>query len=399
MSAPKRSAGDLALLGGQPAFTRPLPVGQLFMPPWERYEAAMRGIFERGWYTNHGPLAQELEERLAAFFGVRHAVTVTNATLGLAMVARALDLSGKVVVPGFTFIATAQAMSWAGLDVAFCDVDPETHHMTVDTVAPHLGGDVSAMVGVNLWGGACDVTALERLGGERGISLLFDSAHAAGAATAGRPLGGFGRAEVFSFHATKVLSATEGGCITTDDDELAARIRNIRSSYGAGPAVAVPLTGNGRFSEAQAAIALMSLEEYPTIRLRNRSLIDAYRGALSGLPGVRLVEPVGVDSSNHQYAVVEVDEGAFGVSRDTLMRALHAENVIARRYFYPGVHRCVPYVDRGQPAPILPGTDGLCGRLLQLPVGALVTEEKVAAIAELIAAIRRYRSPLLREAA
>lgn len=381
----------LACLGGQPTFTRPIPVGQLYFPSWERYEQAMAGIFERGWYTNHGPLAREFEERLAEFFGVRHAVVVTNATVGLIMALKCLGIDGKVIVPGFTFVASAQSASWAGLEVEFCDVDPVTHQVTTETLAAALDPEVSAILAVNLWGGACRPGEIAALARERGLKLVFDSAHGAGVTWDGVPLGGFGDAEVFSFHATKVLGATEGGCVCTDDDGLAARLRNMRSSYGAGPPVAVPLTSNGRFSEAQAAIGLMSLEDFPANRGHNERIFEIYRQALSGIPGLSVVEPANTDRSNYQYAVVEVEADAFGLSRDALLKVLHAEQVIARRYFHPGVHRTVPYnrdPDRWQ----LPVTDYLCGRLLQLPIGALVSTDDAAEIAELLARIEANSS-------
>ncbi|MGH2863356.1 MAG: aminotransferase class I/II-fold pyridoxal phosphate-dependent enzyme [Solirubrobacteraceae bacterium] len=376
----------LACLGGEPAFTRPIPVGQLYFPSWERYEQAMAGIFDRGWYTNHGPLAREFEERLARFFGVKHAIAVTNATVGLIMALRCLGLEGKVVVPGFTFVASAQSISWAGLEVKFCDVDRATHQVTVATLAEALDPDVSAILAVNLWGGTCRPAAIAAFARERGLKLVFDSAHGAGVTCDGVPLGGFGDAEVFSFHATKVLSATEGGCICTDNDELAARLRNMRSSYGSGPPVAVPLTSNGRFSEAQAAIGLMSLEDLPANRAHNERIFDVYRQGLSGITGLNMVEPADTDRSNYQYAVAEVDHDACGLSRDGVLRALHAEQVIARRYFHPGVHRTMPYraePDRWQ----LPVTDQLCGGLLQLPIGALLSEDDAIQIIELLARI------------
>ena len=383
------SERTLAALGGEPAFATPLPVGQLYFPSWERYERAMKGIFERGWYTNHGPLAQEFEERLARFFGVKHAIVVTNATVGLLMALKCLDLEGKVVVPGFTFIASAQAVTWAGLEVEFCDVDPVTQQVTPATLTAAIDGDVSAILPVNLWGGTCRPAEIAAFARERGLRLVFDSAHGAGVACGGVPLGGFGDAEVFSFHATKVLSATEGGCVCTNDDELAAKLRNMRSSYGAGPPTQVPLTSNGRFSEAQAAIGLMSLDDFPANREHNESIHRIYGDGLGSIPGLSLLVPVDTDRSNCQYAVIEVDDEACGLPRDALLRALHAERVVARRYFHPGVHRTVPYAEEASRWN-LPVTDRLCGRLLQLPVGALVSEDDAERIVELLAQITAH---------
>jgi dTDP-4-amino-4,6-dideoxygalactose transaminase len=203
-----------------------------------------------------------------------------------------------------------------------------------------------------------------------------------GVRTDGVPLGGFGDVEVFSFHATKILSATEGGCVCTNDDELAAKLRNMRSSYGSGPPAAVPLTSNGRFSEAQAAIALMSLEDFTTNRQHNKEIHGVYAEGLAEVGGLTLVEPAHTDYSNYQYAVVEVDAPTYGVTRDEVIAALRTENVVARRYFYPGVHRTPPYAD--EHLCDLPVTDRLCQRLLQVPIGALVTESDASAIVELL---------------
>lgn len=396
MTRPKLGPSDFALLGGSPHFPQAIPVGQLYFPSWERYETTMRAIFERGWYTNHGPLAQALEQRLARFFGVRHAITTTNGTIGLVMAAKALGLTGKVVVPGFTFVATAQAMTWAGLDVVFCDVDRTTHQVTPETVAPVLDDDVTAIVAVNLWGGACDPVRMASFAREVGVRLFFDSAHGAGVVVDGTPLGGFGDLEVFSFHATKIVSASEGGCVCTNDDDLAARLRNIRSSYGAGPPVDVPLTSNGRFSEAQAALALMSLDDYSRNRSHNEELVRLYSVGLEAVPGIRVVLPSGAAESNYQYAVVEVDKAGFGMTRDALVAVLRSENLLARRYFHPGVHRTVPYCHDPRSANlVLPNTERLSETLLQLPVGALVTRDIAQRAVELIAAAHRHARLLL----
>jgi dTDP-4-amino-4,6-dideoxygalactose transaminase len=383
ISSQQTSTSDLALFGASPRFSRSLPVGQLNFSSWERYETAMRRIFDRQWYTNHGPLAQEAELRLAEFLQVRNVVCVSNATVGLMMAVKALGLDSDVVVPSFTFPATAQALVWAGARPRFCDIQRSHHHVSVETVAAVLDDEVQAILGVNLWGDACDIAGLSALADARGLTLFFDSAQAFGCAADGFPLGRFGNVEVFSFHATKVLNAAEGGCVSTDDDDLAARLRNIRSSYGAGPPVPVPITANGRFSEAQAALTLLSLEDYPTNKERNRRLLDSYANGFAVLPGVRLRRPTVVSDSNFQYAVCEIDERELGLSRDALLAVLKAENVDARRYFYPGIHRSPPF--NREHAPSLPLTDEVCRAVIQLPIGSMVTEHDVEAIVDLIA--------------
>lgn len=391
MSDSRVAVHDFALFGAAPAFESILPVGQLYFPSWERYEAAFRGIFERRVYSGHGPLARELEARLAEFFRVKHVICVTNATIGLIMAAEALELHGRVIVPAFTFIASPQSLTWAGLEPRFCDVDPISHHVTPALVEPLIDKDVSAILAVNLWGGACDVGGLQVLADRRGVKLFYDSAHAFGCRVGDTPLASFGSLEVFSFHATKVFSSAEGGCICTNDDALAARLRRLRGSSGSGTTERAARSADAPMSEAQAAIGLMSLEDFPAIVARNKALFDVYRTGLAAVPGLRLLEAQNVSATNYQYLVCELDEPAFGLSRDGLLQVLKAENVLARRYFYPGAHRCVPYVDAlPQYVHALPETDRLCGRLIQLPVGALVSDHDATRVCELIAAAQRF---------
>lgn len=384
-----------SLLGGPAAFSKMLPVGQLYFPSWDRYEAAMRGIFERRYYTNHGPLVQQLEARLQETLGVKHAICVTNATIGLMMAVEALELSGKVVMPSFTFIASAQSLTWAGVEPVFCDVNPATHQIDLGKIDALLDEHVTGIMGVNLWGGACDPVALERFAQDRSLKLYFDSAHAFGCEVNGKNVAGFGELEVFSFHATKVLNATEGGCICTNDDVIAARLRNIRSSYGSGKAVPVVKTSNGRMSEAQAAIALLSLDDFPQNQKNNQTLFRKYEEGLRDIPGLRLVPPAGVTLSNYQYAVCEVDENMFGLSRDQLIAVLKAENVNARRYFYPGVHRTVGFQSVTRKwADELPVTERLCASCIQFPIGAMVDGKAVDTICEIIDNSQRHSNML-----
>lgn len=379
----------LAILGGGAAFDKPLPVGQLYFPSWDRYKSAMHGIFQRKYYTNQGPLVQELEHKLERFLGVKNVICVTNGTIGLMMASEAMMLSGKVILPSFTFIASAQALAWAGIDPVFCDIDPNTHQLDVDKLDALIDNDVTAIMGVNLWGGACDTVRLEKYAQARNLKLFFDSAQAFGSMVGETSVANFGSVSVFSFHATKVVSATEGGCLATNDDALAAKLRNIRSSYGAGAPVPVVKTSNGRMSEAQAAIALMSLEDFPQNQSKNEMLFNKYKKCLKDLPGIELIHPAGVTFSNYQYVVCEIDEKAFGMGRDTLLTILNADNIIARRYFYPGVHRSVGFESKyQQDANSLTVTEEVCESAIQFPIGALVDESAVDKICGIIALIQ-----------
>jgi dTDP-4-amino-4,6-dideoxygalactose transaminase len=335
--------------------------------------------------TNNGPLVQELEARVAELLRVKHCVAVVNGTVGLELLARALELRGEVIVPGFTFIATAHAFSWLGLRPVFCDVDPRTHSLDPRLLEECWSEATSAVVGVHLWGEPCDVEALTSFAERHGLPLLFDAAHAFHCSRAGRMVGGFGRAEVFSFHATKFFQTFEGGAITTDDDALAKRLRLLRNFGFAGYDSVVDLGTNGKMTELCAAMGLVALEGLPALLETNRARAEQYRRELEGVPGLRVFDTDAREVRNHQYQVLEVDARAAGLSRDQLHRLLQAENVLARRYFHPGCHRMEPY--RSRPAAEqrgLPVTERLADAVLVLPTGSSVTAAEVAGVTELI---------------
>lgn len=380
------ATNNFALFGVPPAFDKPIPFGQLYFPSVQRYEAAFRGIFERQYYTEYGPLNRELEQKLQQFLGVKHAICVTNETVALMMVANAMELTGKVILPAFNFIASAQSLSWLGLEPVFCDVDPDTHQIDINQIAALIDDDVSAIMGVHLRGGACDQQALAELAEEHGVHLYFDASHAFGCAVDGVRVGNFGRAEVFSFYQANILNATEGSCICTNDDELAAKLRVMRSSAGAGNKISeVSKTVNGRMSEAQCAIALMSLEDFSANQQNNEMLFRLYETQLTAIPGLRMAKPAGVNFSNYQNVVCQISEGEFGLARDRLIALLKAENIDARCYFNPGLHRSIPYAQElPQYLDQLPNTDNLSASCVQLPIGVLVSTQSVERICDIV---------------
>jgi dTDP-4-amino-4,6-dideoxygalactose transaminase len=381
------STAELAILGGEPAFADPLHVGRPNVGDVDSFLARMRDVLERRRLTNNGPLVQELERRLAERLEVRNCVAMANATVALEIVARALGLEGEVIVPSMTFVATAHAFSWLGIRPVFCDVDAETHTLDPARVEESITSRTSAIVGVHLWGEACDVASLDAIAGRHGLALVFDAAHAFGCAYAGRPIGGHGRAEIMSFHATKFFNTFEGGALTTDDDELAARAR-LMQNFGFRDYDDVVSVGiNGKMSEAAAAMGLTTLDELGSLAALNRTNLDRYRAELSGIAGLRVLEPSRTEHANCQYVVVDVDPGEAGLDRDELLDVLWAENVLARRYFFPGCHRMEPYRTLDPEAGSrLPVTERVVARILQLPTGTAVSPADIARIGSILRA-------------
>jgi dTDP-4-amino-4,6-dideoxygalactose transaminase len=381
-----RAARDLAYFGGEPAFSEPLHLAQLNLPDWEKAERSFREIFQRRYFTNNGPMVRALDDAFAEHLGVGHAVCVTNGTIGLMILARALELRGEVIAPAFTFPATVQALNWAGLKPVLCDVSPHTHMISPSTVAALVSDRTVGIAGVHLWGRACDPEGLQEFADRRRLTLFFDACHTVGCTHQGRRFGGFGAGEVFSFHATKVLNAAEGGCVTTNDPRLADRLRTLRNFHASETFAPAATRINGKMSEAQAAMALLSLDDLPRNIAANRARFERYAAGLRGLPGVALMPYPEQEANNFQYVVVEIDKGSAGLSRDTLLALLKAENVICRRHFYPGVHRMAAYAGTdAMRAGGFPATDLLCGSLLQLPTGQPISHDDVDRVCALVA--------------
>jgi dTDP-4-amino-4,6-dideoxygalactose transaminase len=267
----------------------------------------------------------------------------------------------------------------------FCDVDPVTHTLDVAAAEELITERTSGIMGVHLWGGACDVAGLTRLAERHRLKLMFDAAHAFASSIGGRMIGGFGNAEVFSFHATKFLNTFEGGAITTNDDALAARLRSMINFGFAGYDNVTELGTNGKMSEISAAMGLTGLEAIDTLIAHNRRNHAAYAEALAGVPGVRVIGFPPEQKVNWQYMVLQIDRDAAGLDRDTLMASLHAERVMARRYFYPGCHRMEPYRTMFPDADArLPVTAELTRSILCLPTGTSIDTDTIARVASII---------------
>lgn len=379
----KSTLDDLAIFGGPAAFTQPLHVGRPNIGDRARLRERIDTILDSKWLTNEGPFVQAFEQRLTEHIGVRHAIVTANGTIALQIAAKALRLAGEVIVPAFTFVATAHALEWEGLTPVFCDVDPATHNLDPAAAERAITSHTSAIVGVHVWGRPCAVDALEVIARRHRIKLLFDAAHALGCAQGSRMIGCFGDAEVFSFHATKFVNSFEGGAITTDNDELAARMRLMKNFGFVDVDHVVALGINAKMPEICAAMGLTSLESQNEWMAINRRNHDAYGKYLAGLPGVSLVTYSRDQPSNFQYVAIEIDEAQTGIGRDALQQILQAEGVIARRYFFPGCHRMEPYRSRRLPVS-LPHTDALTRRVLCLPTGQDVDESAIALICNIL---------------
>ena len=381
----KRSWNDLAILGSSPAFGEPVHVGRPNIGNRETLLARINDLLDRRWLTNSGPFVQEFERKIAALLGVNHCIAMCNATIALEITARAVGLHGEVIVPSFTFIASAHALQWQEITPVFCDVDPATHNIDPAKVEALITPRTTGIMGVHVWGRPCAVEALDEIAQRRGLKLMFDAAHAFGNSHIGRMIGNFGQAEVFSFHATKFFNTFEGGAVVTNDNDLATKIRLMTNFGFAGYDNVIYVGTNGKMSEVSAAMGLTGLESLDEFIAVNRRNYLAYRAGLQDIPGVQLIVYGEGERCNYQYIIIEVDEAVTGLSRDDLVQVLHAENVLARRYFYPGCHEMEPYRSYFPHAGLLlPETKRLTQRVMSLPTGTAIGPEEIEIVCGII---------------
>lgn len=376
---------DLAIFGGTPAFSEKLHVGRPNIGNRDRLLKRINDLLDRKWLTNDGPYVQEFEQRIANVVGVKHCIPMCNGTVALEIAIRAAGLTGEVILPSFTFIATAHALQWQEITPVFCDIDPNTYTINPWRVESMITPRTSGIIGVHLWGRPCNVQALTEIAQKHNLKLMFDAAHAFGCSYKGRMIGNFGDAEIFSFHATKFFNTFEGGAIATNNDELAAKIRLMKNFGFAGFEKVDYIGTNGKMSEVSAAMGLTgleSLDEFVTVNYRN---YRQYQGELRDVPGVELLTFNEVEKCNYQYLVLEIDEEIIQFNRDQLVKILWAENILARRYFYPGCHRMEPYRSYFPHAGLLlPETESLGKRVLVLPTGTAVSTEEISKICQII---------------
>ncbi len=379
----KDKLDDLAIFGGTPAFGEELHVGRPNLGYRERFLERVNKMLDARWLTNNGPFVKEFERRIADTVGAKHCIVTCNATIALGITIRALGVSGEAIVPSFTAIATPHSLDWLGVRPVFCDIERRTHNIDASLVEKLITPSTAAIVAVHLWGRPCAIDELRDIAQRRKLKLIFDASHAFGCSYKTRMIGTFGNAEIFSFHATKYLNSFEGGAIATNDDDLAVRIRLMKNFGFAGYDNVVSNGTNGKMTEVAAAMGLTSLEsmgEFIDVNYRN---YVRYKQKLADVPGISILSYDESEKCNYQYIILEIDDSVSKINRDHIQSILWAENVLARRYFYPGCHRMAPYRSR-QPGLRLPQTEELANRVLNLPNGTSVNGDNIDVICSIL---------------
>ena len=381
----KNSINDLAFLGGRPTFGNVRPISNLLRPDIDQFIKYALDIYTYDNQISNGDaIVRQLEDRLAEMHGTGHCISFCSGFMALMMTVHVCALPGKteVVIPSLTYRRMADIIAWAGLVPHFCDISEHYLGMTAVKAEKAVNQNTALILGVHPITNLCDIDGLEELSRKYRVPLVFDSVEAAHAEHKGIMVGGFGKAEGFSFHASKLLNGFEGGYITTNDAELAAELRCVRHFGFNGNNKIVREGLNAALNALHAAMALASIDILPAHISQNRARHHAWQEALSGLPSLCLMPYSDTEVRGFKNVLVRCEDD-WPLAHDTTLRILQSENMLVRPFYNPPLHhspREFPTVCECE----MGATDRVTRKYMLLPSGEFVSRDDIALMGKVL---------------
>jgi dTDP-4-amino-4,6-dideoxygalactose transaminase len=389
----KKTMDNPAILGGTPSFNPQKKLVDIFFTDRETIHKRVDEILDNSQLTNNGKYLNEFESEISKKVNAP-SVAVANATLGLTLAMKGMGIKGKVIMPSFTFCATAHSAIWAGLEPVFVDID-DTWTIDPKKVEEAITLDTKAIVGVHTFGNPCNITELTRIARENNLQLIFDAAHALGAEYKTKQIGSFGDAEVFSTHATKTLVTGEGGLISTKNSELYNYIKQARNFGFDNNNLDTLFHGtNAKLGEFGAICGLDTLQGLNNALKRKREIAQTFTTRLSKVKGIQFQKKTPESKHACLFFGIILDESEFGLNRDQLAEALDAEGIMTRKYFYPALHQQTSM--KKYTTHSLSKTEEVAQSILCLPINAKITSEEVNKMCDAIENIHR-NAPLIKQ--
>lgn len=348
-----------------------------FLPPQEEYQELLKGIWDRNWLTNNGPLVKELEQKLVEKLDVEHFTMVTNGTVSLQIAAKALQLSGEVITTPFSYVATVSSLVWEQLTPVFADISIDDFNVDPDKIAAAITDRTSAILVTHVFGVPCKIEQIAAIAKAHGIKVIYDAAHAFGVQYKGKSVLREGDVSSISMHATKLFHSIEGGGLITNSEELVyrfARMRNFGHHYEDFDGVGI----NGKCSEFHAAMGLINLKYIDQIVLRRKEIYEYYLNQLKNL------EQLSFQAIDHDVVTYNYSYFPVLFSDEQLLlhvvESLNKEGIHPRRYFYPALNT-LGYLGKRQSCPV---AESVSSRILCLPSSHSITNEQLDLVISVI---------------
>jgi dTDP-4-amino-4,6-dideoxygalactose transaminase len=342
-----------------------IPITKPFLPPQEEYAHYLKGIWQRQWITNMGPLASNLELTIKDYLKVNHLLFVTNGTVALEMAIKGLELQGEIITTAFSFVATTSSIVWAGCQPVFVDIDQESLNIDPTKIEAAITEKTTAILATHVYGNPCDVEAIDAIAKKHNLKVIYDGAHAFGVKVNGQSIFNYGDVSICSLHATKLYHSIEGGLIMTNDPEFLKKLALMRN-----------LGINGKNSEFHAAMGLVNITHMPEINEKRKLVSDRYDQNLQGL---KARKPLWHKESANNYAYYPLVFEDIQVMLNC-MEYLKVNEIFTRRYFYPSLASSLPYMEYKK----LDVTEDISSRVLCLPLYPDLTTEEVDLISRLM---------------
>lgn len=351
------------------------------MPAFEEYAEEIKDLWESHWLTNMGVKHNQLEKALLEYLETPNITLFTNGHLALECAIAAFNLTGEVITTPFTFASTTHAIVRNGLKPVFCDINPDDYTMDVEKLESLITDRTSAIIPVHVYGNVCNVKEIERIADKYNLKVIYDAAHAFGVTVNGESVANFGDASMFSFHATKVFNTIEGGAVTFKDGKLSKVLNDLKNFGVTGPESVDYVGGNAKMNEFQAAMGICNLRHVEREIEKRKAVVERYVERLSNINGIKLCKPqIGV-KSNYAYFPVVFD--GYKMTRDEVAEKLKAEDIFARKYFYPLTNSFECYKGSFD-VEKTPVAEYISERVLTLPLYADLALEDVDRICEVI---------------
>lgn len=352
-------------------------VTKSYLPPLEEYVKYLERIWASGWLTNHGPLVQELESKLAEFLNVPYVHFVSNGTIAIQIALRALEIDGEVITTPFSYVATSNSIMWEHCQPVFVDIDPRTCCIDPKKIEAGITERTRAILPVHVYGFPADVEAIEDIAGRYKLRVIYDAAHAFGCNLGERSILSYGDLSTLSFHATKIFHSVEGGAIIAHTSEMADRVNKIKSFGHLGDEYFM-LGINGKNSEFHAAMGLCVLPHVGEIIQRRRRVCDIYFSELADTNIIFSNVPKNYRRNYAYFPVLFRSEEQL----QHVKKMLNMNGVNPRRYFFPALNT-LPFLERIQSCPV---SEDISSRVMCLPLYDSLQEEDVKRICGLVRA-------------
>ena len=355
------------------------------MPDFEEYCKEIKELWDSHWLTNMGVKHKQLQAALEAYLDTPHVTLYTNGHLALENVIAAMNfpVGSEVITTPFTFASTTHSIVRNGLVPVFCDVNDADYTMDVTKIESLITDKTVAIIPVHVYGNICDVDAIKAIADKYGLKVIYDAAHAFGVTYNGISAANMGDASMFSFHATKVFNTIEGGAVCYSDSSLVQVLDDMKNFGIRGPEAVAYVGGNAKMNEFQAAMGICNLRHIECEIEKRKMVVEHYRKRLSGVKGIRLCNEQAGVKSNYAYFPVVFD--GYKYTRDDVFALLKAENIVARKYFYPLANSFECYKDYPTAgAEKTPVASYIADRVLTLPLYADLSIEDVDKICDII---------------